>query len=279
MLKALLLNSPRYLNGAGTGGTLPNNDQGWGDANLGTLFDGTPRLLTDQSYVFSNTGQTYNQVASVVSTTQPVRISLVWTDAPGSTTGNAYVNNLDLQVTIGGQIYKGNVFSGPTSVTGGSFDARNNVENVFLPAGISGTLAVKVTAANIAGQADPTLAFNNQDFALVIYNAAPVNAPTLALNNLTYTDNQPGGNGNGIVEPGETISLQLGWVNSGNQPATGVSGTISVTSGNATILTGTSPYPDILVGQTITNSLAYGFKVSGANPVRRTHQFYPDFEL
>ena len=266
MLKALLLNSPRYLNGVGAGGTLPNNNQGWGDANLGMLFDGTPRLLTDQSYVFSNTGQTYNQVASVVSTTRPVRISLVWTDAPGLTTGNAYVNNLDLQVTIGGQIYKGNVFSGPNSVTGGSFDARNNVENVFLPAGISGNLAVKVTAANIAGQADPTLAFNNQDFALVISNAASVNAPVLALSNLTYTDNQPGGNGNGSVEPGETINLQLGWANNGNQSATSVSGTISVTSGNATILTGTAPYPNILVGQTITNSLAYSFRISSANP-------------
>ena len=57
MLKALLLNSTRYLQGLSTGDTLPSNNQGWGDANLGTLFDGTPRVIVDQSQVFTATGQ------------------------------------------------------------------------------------------------------------------------------------------------------------------------------------------------------------------------------
>ena len=65
-----------------------------------------------------------------------MRVTLVWSDAPGPTTGGvALVNDLDLEVTVNGVVYKGNVFSGRNSVTGGSFDRRNTVENVFLPAG------------------------------------------------------------------------------------------------------------------------------------------------
>src|SRR5439155_311641 len=138
MLKALLLNSPRYLNGSGAGGNLPSNDQGWGDVNLGMLFDRTPRQIVDQSTTFHASGEDSRSIGTIADPSKPFRVSLVWTDAPGSTTGNAYVNDLDLEVTIGGTIYKGNVFDGATSAADGSFDSRNNVENVFLPAGVSG---------------------------------------------------------------------------------------------------------------------------------------------
>ena len=77
---------------------------------------------------------------SVPDISKPFRVTLAWTDAPGPTTGNAFVNNLDLEVTIGGNTYKGNVFSGAFSATGGTADTRNNVESVFIPAGVSGSL-------------------------------------------------------------------------------------------------------------------------------------------
>ena len=70
---------------------------------------------------------------------KPFRVTLAWTDAPGSTTGNSYVNNLDLEVTVNGTTYKGNVFSGPNSIVGGTADVRNNAESVFLPAGAGGS--------------------------------------------------------------------------------------------------------------------------------------------
>ena len=73
-------------------------------------------------------------------------MTLAWTDPPGPTTGNAFVNDLDLEVHAGGHTYQGNVFAGGQSVTGGSADPRNNVENVFLPAGLSGAFTVDVTA-------------------------------------------------------------------------------------------------------------------------------------
>src|SRR6185436_4951396 len=43
MLKALMVNTPRYLTGLSANDTLPSNSQGWGDVNLGLVFDNTPR--------------------------------------------------------------------------------------------------------------------------------------------------------------------------------------------------------------------------------------------
>jgi hypothetical protein len=172
MIKAALMNSASYLTGAGAGDTLPSNSQGMGLMNLGRAFDGVPRLLADQTKTFGSSGETYNVTGTVASSNQPFRVTLAWTDAPGSTTGAPWVNDLDLEVTMNGRVYKGNVFSGETSTEGGASDGKNNVESVFLPAGVAGEFLVTVKAANIAGDgvpgnADPT----DQDFALVIYNA------------------------------------------------------------------------------------------------------------
>ncbi|NIP86544.1 MAG: hypothetical protein GTO03_13640, partial [Planctomycetales bacterium] len=62
--------------------------------------------------------------------------------------GFAAVNDLDLEVeSPGGEVYKGNVFSGGVSVTGGSKDDRNNVEQVHLDSPELGIWRVRVWAA------------------------------------------------------------------------------------------------------------------------------------
>ncbi|MFN3762249.1 MAG: carboxypeptidase regulatory-like domain-containing protein, partial [Anaerolineae bacterium] len=171
MVKAYMVNVTRYLTGTGAGGTLPSNDQGYGEILLGMAFDDAPRIVVDQSKVFDASGEVYELRGTVADPTRPFRVTLAWSDAPGPTTGNAYVNNLDLEVVIGGQTYKGNVFSGATSVPGGSADPRNNVESVFLPAGQSGMFTVRVIATNIAGDGVPNFGdATDQDFALVVYN-------------------------------------------------------------------------------------------------------------
>lgn len=173
MMKAYLLNATRYLTGTGGAGNLPTTAQGFGEVYLGRAFDATPRFVVDQSHVFSGTGQAYVLQGVVAEASQPLRVTLAWTDAPGPTTGSAYVNNLDLTVTAGGSTYRGNVFSGQFSATGGAADVRNNVESVFLPAGLGGNFVITVTATNIAGDGVPGNAdATDQDFALVIYNAA-----------------------------------------------------------------------------------------------------------
>jgi len=171
MVKAYLVNSARYLSGAGAGDTLPSNNQGYGAVDLGIAFDDTQRIVHDQDTVLHTTGGAYVIQGFVAQSDRPLRITLTWTDAPGPTVGAAYVNDLDLVVTVEGQTYLGNVFSGAHSVTGGSADPRNNVESVFLPAGVHGSLTITVTATNLAGDGvpddtDPT----DQDFALVCYN-------------------------------------------------------------------------------------------------------------
>ena len=181
MTKAFLMNSARYLTGVSADDKLWSPSQGMGEVNLGVAFDGVSRFLRDQATAdkFTGTGQRRAFVGHVVDASQPFRVTLAWTDAPGSTTARAaYNNNLDLLVIIGGNTYKGNVFSGQFSKTGGIADARNNVESVFLPAGATGEFTVVITAANINSDGVPNEApALDQDFALVIYNATATNTP------------------------------------------------------------------------------------------------------
>ncbi len=199
MAKAFLMNSASYMSGTGAGGNLPSNSQGMGRMNLGRAFDDTPKMVVDQTQTFGSTGQTYQLTGSVASTSQPFRVTLAWSDAPGPTTGAPYVNNLNLQVTINGQTYLGNVFSGANSTTGGSADPRNNAESVFLPAGVSGSFTITVTAANIAGDGVPGNSdTTDQDFALVVYNgaSAPATQPTIGVSpsSLSFTATAGGSN-------------------------------------------------------------------------------------
>jgi hypothetical protein len=198
MVKAYLMNAARYMSGVDTGDTLPSNNQGMGCMNLGMAFDGAARILRDQltNDLFTATGQSRTFYGTVSDTNKPLRITLGWTDAPGSTTGNAYKNNLDLAVTIGGTTYKGNVFSGAYSSSGGSADVKNNVECVFRPAGANGLVSITVTAYNINSDGVPNYGGTlDQDFVLVVANATaftPSNYPPSlnAVGNKSIATNQ-----------------------------------------------------------------------------------------
>ena len=181
MTKAYLMNSARYLTGAFANDKLWSANQGMGELNLGTAFDGAWRILRDQlpAEKFTAAGQTRTYPGTVPDPTKPFRVTLAWTDAPGSTSASKeLVNNLDLTVTAGANTYKGNVFSGAFSTTGGAADGTNNVESVFLPAGAATNFTVTITAAQISADAITNGgSLPEQDFALVIYNAqiaAPV---------------------------------------------------------------------------------------------------------
>ena len=119
MTKALMVNTARYMTGAGANDTLPSNNQGMGEANIKSFFDvlRCRLILRDQVPLTSLPLQGQQRVitGTVADNTKPFRVTLVWTDTPGPTSGNAFVNNLDLEVTVGGQTYKGNVFTGATS--------------------------------------------------------------------------------------------------------------------------------------------------------------------
>lgn len=195
MTKAFLTNSTTYMTGFRANDNLPGNSQGWGLLNIGRSLDNAPRMLVDQDQVLANTGQVVTVTGRVVDPTKPFRVTLAWTDAPGPTSANPVVNNLDLQVVIGGKTYLGNRFSGSVSVEGGTADNLNNIEGVWAPAGASGDFTVRIVAANIAGDGVPGNSdTTDQDFALVIYNA-------------TNEGGGGGGGGGGPVDSPPTVNL------------------------------------------------------------------------
>jgi len=189
MIKAYLVNSASYLTGANAGGDLPGPGQGWGLLDLSRAFDSASRRLVDQTQVFTGSGQTFQITGSLADRSLPLRITLAWTDPPGMLAGGAWVNNLDLELDLGGgvTVYRGNHFSGAFSVPGGEPDGKNNVESITLaadsiPAGAGGNFTIIVRATNIAGDGVPGNGIDlDQDFALVAYNVGPpiVSPPTI----------------------------------------------------------------------------------------------------
>ena len=179
MAKALLINGAIDIGTA----DVPNNNEGWGRVSLpGSIFGSGQRHLIDQSVVLDNTGDSHQLIFGIVDPAKPVRITAVWSDAPGAVGANpALVNNLDLEVVHAGNTYKGNVLTAGVSVTGGVADNRNNIENVFLPAGTSGTAAVSIRASNLPGDGVPATGdATDQDFALVCDNCALTPGYTVA---------------------------------------------------------------------------------------------------
>ena len=175
MTKAYLMSSTRYLNGVDSGDDLWSNNQGMGNMSLAIAFDGTPRVIRDQltEDMFTASGQELSWNHTVADSSKPVRVTLAWTDAPGSIVGAAYNNDLNLEVTVGGKTYLGNHFSGAFSAEGGDADFKNNVESVFLPAGTAGDFQVRVVARDINSDGVPgNISDIDQDFALVVYNTA-----------------------------------------------------------------------------------------------------------
>jgi hypothetical protein len=226
MTKACLANSARYLTGLGANDTLWSTAQGMGEVDLGAAFNSTPRVLLDQrpSDLFTATGQARTYSGIVSDPSKPFRVTLAWTDAPGSTVGAAYNNDLDLAVTMGGNTYLGNVFLGALSVTGGSADRKNNMESVFLPAGTTGPFTVTVSAYSINSDGVPNVGGPlDQDFALVISNAASAPLVSAADATLAVEECQPP---NGAVDPGEKVTVTFALANIGTADATDLTATL-----------------------------------------------------
>ncbi|MGA2174970.1 MAG: S8 family serine peptidase [Verrucomicrobiota bacterium] len=231
MTKAWLMNSARYLTGVTANDTLWSDAQGMGELDLGAAFDGVPRIVRDQLGVdtFTESGQTRAFSGSVADTNLPFRVTVAWTDAPGSTIGAAYNNDLDLTVSIGGQTYLGNVFSNAWSAAGGAPDPANNVESVFLPPGAAGNFTVTVAATSLNSIGVPNGSNGlAQDFALVIDNAAGAGPPVIVPAGAVVAAENclPA---NGLIDPGETVTVRfalqnLGTVNTTNLAATLLSG-------------------------------------------------------
>jgi uncharacterized repeat protein (TIGR01451 family) len=154
LIKATLINTAVDISGYGNssqeaGQPIPNMHEGWGLVNVaGATTPG--RAFIDEAAGL-NTGNTHTYSYSV-GAGQPFKVTLVWSDYPGSPSGGAMlVNNLNLRLTApnGTTTYWGNVFSGGWSQTGGSADTVNNVENVYIQSPTAGTWTIEVIGQNI----------------------------------------------------------------------------------------------------------------------------------
>ena len=186
LIKAALLATARSLVGQLDAddvvlGHPPDSQQGWGRADPATLLD-PPAAWTfvDQTHLFDGTGEQFEITFWVDDPSLPVRLMLVWTDAPGHGLGGsdaAWNNDLDLEIEEGIDTYLGNVFSvvDGWSVTGGSADPKNNTEGVFLAAEPTRTsFTARVVAADINSDGVPATGDStDQDFALYCLNCLP----------------------------------------------------------------------------------------------------------
>jgi hypothetical protein len=214
LVKAFLLNSTRYLAGAGGGDDLPSPRQGWGLLDLERALDDTARLVVDRGTPFRVGGDVREFTCLPVDPSRPVRVTLVWTDAPGSPGPAPAVNDLDLEVETNGGLYRGNRFARDRSTQGGDRDPRNNVEGVWLPAG-GGPLRVRVRATSLVGDGVPgDLFLTDQDFALVAYNVRQAPAPLLRVVSSTVEAED-----GGAPEPGGAADVHLTLANGGTAAA------------------------------------------------------------
>ncbi len=221
MVKAMLVGEATQISGSGSG-IAPGADQGFGLARLAGATT-TGRWFEDEPTIFKQSGESFTQTFNVTSAAQPVRVTLAWTDAPGPLVGASYVNNLDLEVTGAGVLYRGNRLVGGVSAPGGSADPRNNVESVVVPAGQLNSLAVRVSATNVAGDGVPGGGTSDQDFALVVSN---VGAPT-GRAALTAQASLSDEDGDGVLEPQESFSVDASVTNTGPVSSAPVTGTLT----------------------------------------------------
>lgn len=154
LVRASLLNSSVDLTGIPD---YPNMREGWGrvllDNSLYLAGDARKLFFRDKrNAVGLSTDQSDTVTIRVVGGAQSLKITLVWTDiAAAALSTFTPVNNLDLVVTApNASVYKGNVFAGGQSATGGAADDRNNVEQVLINAPLTGDYTIQIvgTAVN-----------------------------------------------------------------------------------------------------------------------------------
>ena len=188
LVKAVLMNSGEYLDCAGCGGRRMADTQGMGRLNLSLTLhvSGDTRTVPATRVVDRGlsdglaTGDTHVEGVTITDTSVPLRVTVVWVDAPQS----ALVNDLELEVAgpadTPDQQYLGNNFARDWSQSiadGGTRpDSINSFESVLIaPADlVPGDWTVTVSGVSVP-EGDPAYA-DTQPFALVIsggFGSAP----------------------------------------------------------------------------------------------------------
>lgn len=267
LVKALILNSTSFVTGNLGGDSLPGAHQGWGLLNIGRMLESTSRILYDESpsRTFTQSGGTPFETTGVIADpSKEFRAMLVWTDAPGNPAANApYVNQLNLEVIVGGVVYSGNHFTGQYSTPGGQNDFVNNVQAIRLPAGTTGPIVLRVRPTLIAGDGVPgNGSALDQDFALVVANGLASAIPVLAVGSAGdlsagITVQHSSGSSDASLIPGEPARVTVTVRNQSQITAANIlAASLSLASSNSS-----STFAAIAAGQTGTNSAPFQIQV------------------
>ncbi|MEI6042775.1 MAG: S8 family serine peptidase [Chloroflexota bacterium] len=249
LLKATLINSSDYM--TKTAGDLPNNNQGWGRILLQNVIQPPAGVTFDYQDNTSglSTSQSATYVYTVTNSTQPLKITLAWTDAPGSTAAaTQLVNDLDLTVTApdGTTHYIGNNFTGRYSNANSVLDRLNNVEGVTIQNPTLGTWTVQVNGYNIPHGPQPFALAITGPFAPTTNTLISSANPSVVGYNVTFTatvnPQYPS-----VYLPSGTVSFNDGTTLLGSSPLTGGIATFST----STLTLTTHPIQAVYGGDTL----------------------------
>ncbi|UCH89832.1 MAG: S8 family serine peptidase, partial [Thermoplasmata archaeon] len=146
--------------------------QGWGTPDLKNIYDtGKNHLIVNETDALK-TGTNIKYSIKPLGT-QPLKITLAWTDVSGTTSSSKHLkNDLDLKVIDpSGNVYYGNYDLNNSLWSSASatprHDGLNNVENVFIQNPAKGKWTIEVSGYNVPQDGDIRTAATDQAFALV----------------------------------------------------------------------------------------------------------------
>jgi len=250
LVKAMIINSAVEIGWDAEGRpiTIPSPQQGWGRPALDNAlhFTGDNRQLwiDENTAGFSGPGDPpVRYQLEITDPTEPVKVTLVWNDYPSTPAAATHlVNDLDLRVDGAGGTYHGNFFLNGHSVDHGVPDRLNNVEQVLVKVPEPGSYTIEVSAHAVPSGPQP--------YALVVTGGGigVTTGPHPAYISHGVDDSGPNGNGDGVLDPGETAIIPVTVRNTGDAGATSVIGQLySTYPGLFTVFDGTASFPDIPV--------------------------------
>ncbi|HKQ57286.1 MAG TPA: S8 family serine peptidase [Candidatus Eisenbacteria bacterium] len=233
LLKAMGVNAAANVV---SGFTAPDNNVGFGKISIDNVLyfagDAKKLLLVDQTDGLGS-GQFIEYQVNVVDGAVPLEVSLCWTDFPGNPAAAIQlVNNLNLTVSKGATVYKGNVYSGGSSITGGTYDDRNVEEAVLVGAPATGVWTVRIDAVSVP--------MGPQPFGLCITGGVGTNAGTVAMDRAEYGSTSTVELRVTDTNAGATVGVQLVSSTESTPLAVTLTGANGIYTGTAT-LTPASP--------------------------------------
>jgi hypothetical protein len=87
--------------------------------------------------------------------------------------------------------------------------------------------------------------------------------PDYQVRKILVDQDEQAGNGNGTVEPGENVSLIIRLKNTGALDLSALSGTLTTSTPNVTVLNGASAWPATLRGDSANNTTPFAFAIGG----------------